>query len=96
MAIKLEGWWLQYTEVWNGYTAPEQLKVRLIGAAFGHPDHQDGKIIKTTRIVKTEGRTVTTRSGSVYELGEPDARYVEYVRSLGREIDPINPIQMKD
>ena len=31
----------------------------------------DGKQISTSRVVSRDGNTITTKSGSVYELGQP-------------------------
>lgn len=56
---------------YDPYMAPELCKTRLQGTVYGHPKHDDGKVLVTSSIQKIDpvGRTVTTRSGSVYELG---------------------------
>lgn len=54
------------------------------------------KMITTSRIVRSEGRLVTTKSGSVYELGTVDPGYVEYLRSIGRTLDEANPVKVID
>lgn len=53
---------------WN--IACEYGIVRLHGLVYGRrPRFLDGESIHTSCIEKIEGRTVTTTSGSVYELG---------------------------
>ena len=42
---------------------------------MGHPAHADGKAITTSRLIGRKDRLVVTRSGSEYELGEPDPAY---------------------
>lgn len=57
-------------------------------------DVDDGRHVRTSRIVKAEGRLVTTNSGSVYELGDPLPNYVDWCRENGRAIDQAQPIKM--
>lgn len=52
------------------------------------------KMITTSRIVRSEGRIVTTKSGSVYQLGTVDHGYVEYLASIGRTLDEANPVKV--
>lgn len=61
---------------------------RLHGTVYGHPVHGDGEVVTTSRIASSEGHKVTTRSGTVYHLGEPSEHYREWVRKeLEQEID---------
>jgi len=75
--MKIENWGI----VLRGgpYQAPEQFTTHLVGAVYGHPNprHYDGKHIQTSAIVSGDPatETVTTRSGSVYELGEVAPEY---------------------
>lgn len=70
---KLENWAL----ISNG---------RLLGDLQGHPEHSSNKPVKTTAIDELQELTIThdrkcaklvisTKSGSWYELGEPDHAY---------------------
>lgn len=53
----------------------------------------NGRHIITSPIVRSEGRTVWTESGSHYELGEPDPRWLEWLASNDYQFDPENPIK---
>lgn len=79
------------------YTPPEIASKHLCGEVYGHPDpyHYDRKLITTSKIVKVEGRTITTLTGTVYTLGNVDPKYAKYVREdLGYELDFDNPIRL--
>jgi len=71
----------QWSIVFHGdlYKAPEQRIPRLLGAVYGHPIWPDGSLARTSPIdiVDAETETITTASGSVYELGEVDPAYEE-------------------
>ncbi len=90
---RLENWSVVTDRV-NAYNPPEAWVQRLAGEVYDHPKQEDGKRVETSIIVTSEGRRVTTRSGTVYELGKPDPQYVVWLRhELGREIDPANPVK---
>jgi hypothetical protein len=59
----------------NQYQAPECRTLHLVGKRDG-----DVKPVMTTAVVSSEGRFVTTESGSVYELGTPDPKYIQFCR----------------
>lgn len=72
---KLNDW----SVVTNGdpYLAPEVRRILLMGKVEGHPDREDGETIITSHILgKYDGRLVTN-SGSLVELGAPQANYAE-------------------
>lgn len=73
--MKLENW--AVVEEYEPYTASELRKARLQGTVYGHPKHDDGKRVVTSSIQKVDpvAKTVTTRSGSVYELGKVDPEW---------------------
>lgn len=64
------------------------------GRVYDHPDQPDGKTITTSRIVSVAGREITTKSGSVYLLGEPDPEWLTYLESIGKPYDPAQPIRV--
>ena len=70
------------------YQAPEQGAPCLAGIVYGHPAHADGKLVRTSPIesADAEAETVTTHSGSVYELGEVDPDYEKIFRGARRRI----------
>ena len=75
------------------YTAPE-IGMCLTGTAYGHPKHQDGQKIRTSPILKVDKNIVTTESGSIYELDEPNPKFVEYCKEAGGHIPTkYNPIK---
>ncbi len=91
--MKLDNWWVYR----DPYQAPEVPIMSLKGHVYGHPKHKDGNLIRTSDIVSTEGRYVTTKSGSVYELGEPALEYVQWLKDNGlKPIDPIQPVKFID
>lgn len=69
------------------YIAPEANFPRLAGWRV-----EDDIQVLTSRIVKAEGRNVTTSSGSVYILEEIDPEYLKWMRKFGYTYNPINPI----
>ena len=78
----------------SGYSAPEQCTRVLRGKVSGHHRYREMKTILTSAICKVNGRTITTLTGSVYELvGDPEPGYVEYLESIGRTYDTENPIR---
>lgn len=54
----------------------------------------DGKTKVTSRIVKAEGDLITTKSGSVYQLGAPSADWLQWLAERGKAFDSENPIKV--
>ena len=76
--IRLENWCIVLPM--DPYKAPEILAnmgAFLQGHAYGHPRHEDGKLVTTSKIVgyKEEEDTFLTQSGSEYMLGKVDDAY---------------------
>lgn len=78
------------------YQAPELWSTILSGKVYGHSRFPDGTHIDTSLIVKAEGRIVHTYSGTQYELGIPEQKYVEWCAKNGIQIDKDNPIKFKE
>lgn len=76
---RLEKWAIKYYP--NPYAAPENQPIRLEGVVYGHPRKEDGKEVVTSPIEKIDHdlRQVTTRTGTVYQLGKPEEGYRQYV-----------------
>lgn len=73
------------------YLAPELNRDRLAGFR----DDEDRPVV-TSRIVKVEGRSITTASGSVYILEEIDPEYLQWLKENGHaEPDYENPITFR-
>lgn len=49
--------------------------------------------VTTSPIEKIEGKRITTRSGTVYILGEVNPEYVSFLKAIGKELDQENPIK---
>jgi hypothetical protein len=54
----------------------------LSGQVYGHPSFDDGEIIHTSDIKSVDGNKVSTRN-SVYTLGKPDPKFVEWCKANG-------------
>jgi hypothetical protein len=76
------------------YAAPELGRNYLQGDVFGHPRHEDGKNVTTSRISKVKGRLVKTRSGSVYRLGRIKPEYRKFLKENGIEYNQHQPVRM--
>jgi len=96
--VKLENWAVCFLpqDAWGATLADCDVPGRLTGNVFGHSNIRDGEIVTTTPMVKTEGRLITTHSGTVYELGKAKDDYVKFVHSMpGKEdwdFDGDNPV----
>lgn len=64
-----------YTSPDRPYDAPETVAYFLRGHIYDHPDHADGTTVETSPIVGAVDGKIRTRSGSLYELGEPHPDY---------------------
>jgi hypothetical protein len=62
------------------YTPPECKYRGISGFVTGSDKFEDGSPITTSKIVKVEGRTVITHSGSRYTLGTPDMVMLNAIR----------------
>lgn len=89
---KLENWSVNY-DPFYAYMAPEIRPRVLVGTVTGHHRKADGTEVVTSPIVSSQGRVVTTRSGTEYELGEPDPEYTKHLAEQGRTLDPENPVK---
>jgi hypothetical protein len=80
------------------YLPPEAFGIYLAGEIYGRGGRfVDGKKVTTSRVVSVDGRMITTKSGSVYELvGDPESGYLDFLKEIGKEYDPINPIKIID
>lgn len=88
---RLDNW---SVSIKDPYTPPE-LGVHLHGVVTGHPSKRDGTEITTSRITHSSGRRVTTKSGTVYQLGRIDPKYRTWLRAQGLAYDARNPIKIK-
>ncbi len=56
-------------------------KIRLVGKAYGREGFKDGTVVATSSIKALTETTAETASGSVYELGNMSADYVEMMEA---------------
>ena len=95
--IILENWSIGFAEE-NPYTPPENRLV-LVGEVYGHPEHPDGKIVRTSRIISVCKNIVNTAHNE-YTLGQPSKDYVQWCKANGAHIpteeEPIKIHKFKD
>jgi len=100
MAYQLKNW--AVVGNMDPYLPPECRKISLMGEIYGRGKREfdgkefpDGKAVYTSSIKEVNGRMITTRSGSTYELvGDPNVEYLEFLKDTGRVYDPVNPIKV--
>jgi len=90
--MKLEKW--SVVSCGSPYQAPELQSKKLHGIVDNHPRLGKDIEVTTSTIVKSEGRRVTTHSGSVYELGTIHPDYAQYLKNEGIELDEDNPVKI--
>lgn len=81
------------------FAAPECRAYRLVGFVYGSDKFPDGYDIKTSQLRGVtsancgsfnQGDQVTTRSGSIYELGEPAERtFLTYEECVSADRRPV-------
>lgn len=72
------------------YQAPETNHQRL----RGYRDSEN-RAVKTSPLIKVDGRKITTQSGNIYILEDIDANYLKWMQDNGYEYNPENPIKDK-
>ncbi len=81
--IIIKNWSLICTEI-TPYTPPELITSKLQGNVYGHPKDrfEDGRLIVTSTVVNLDikNRKAETISGNHYELGEPDKKWLQWLR----------------
>lgn len=88
--VLLEDWSIIGFPV-DAYKSPENKILYLLGIAFGHPDHYDGKMVRTSRIMHADGRDVLTFN-TKYHLGKVCKDYKEwYKKTHLKDIDEDDP-----
>jgi hypothetical protein len=88
--MKLENWGaIDLLE--SLYRAPECAVWGLSGEVQGHKKFCNGDRINTSALVRLQqtdtGYVATTRSGSVYELGEPDPKFLAVLERDGKTLE---------
>ncbi len=91
MPVLLENWSVGVFS--NVYQAPEMRSSYLTGTVYGHPRKKDGTEIDTTPIAAVNGLLVTTRTGTVYQLGAPNPEYLSWLKENNIPFDPAEPIK---
>lgn len=56
----------------------------------------DGKRKMTSRVIASTGRTVTTKSGSVYRLGRVSPQYRGWMAERGMAYDARRPVKPRE
>ena len=89
--VKIENWQIKTAES-DKYTAPELRPIRVKGQVVGHDRFADGNWITSSPIIAAEGLTLTTATGSRYELGDVDPAYLAWLAEAGQEFNPEQPV----
>lgn len=91
--MRIENWFV--TRLGDMYTSPEMSSMLIHGEVYGNPKFIDGTYINTSRVITVEGNKITTRSGSVYELGIPNPEYVQWCKENNLHIPTVEePIRV--
>ena len=91
--VELENWRTASSSD-DPYRPPELNSVCLKGIVKGHRRKEDGTEVFTSSIRDSQGKYVLT-SNTLYKLGSPKEEFLEYLKSIGKEFDPLNPVKMK-
>lgn len=80
--MRLENWSIRAITI-GPYEAPELAKVILIGNIYDDIRNifHDGMLVHTSRLLFFDGKTASTSSGSVYELGKIEDGFVEFLKN---------------
>jgi hypothetical protein len=93
--MRIEDWTVVGNQNQNPYQAPEERRWQVRGEVYGNPSFPDGHGIRTSDVVMVTGNVITTRSGSVYELGEPNEEYAMWCWENGHHVPtPEEPIKL--
>jgi len=92
--IKIDDW-MTVASIGSPYQAPETLGICLRGMVYGHSRFENGDAVRTSVVVKVEGRKVFTRSGSVYRLGRINPGFRKFLKKEKPDWDWRNPIVTK-
>jgi hypothetical protein len=92
--IRLDCWSVTQGDV--RYIAPEERVSRVQGVVQDHPCFPADAKIVSSPLDTVEGRIVTTRSGTRYQLGRIDPQYRAYLKRNGYQYDPHNPVAIVD
>lgn len=69
------------------YSAPEQCTTVIVGNVYGNPRFSDGEQITSSRLLSITINVAKTFSGSVYELGDPNKMWLQWLDKNGYTLD---------
>lgn len=96
MTYKLKNWSI-VGYPGDEYRAPEARTVHFQGIVVEREGFEVGGALRTSPVVGAEGKVVSTRSGSEYEMvGEPDPMWISWLADQGKEPDPHNILLVRD
>lgn len=83
--LRLENWAYVYT---NQYYPKSVQQPRFTGQVYNHPHHVDGTIVTTSPMIAFKDGIFKSRSGNLYELGQPKSDYeAMFPNALQRMLD---------
>ena len=92
--MRLENWSV-VSHPWSPYQPPELATIQIHGEVYGNPRFFDGEPITTSTVQDVIGNQVHTLN-SVYELGQPSAKYIQWCKDNNHSLPtPGEPIKFK-
>jgi hypothetical protein len=93
---KLEEWSI-YSDDSNPFQAPELRPMRMSGTVYDRDGFEDETRITTSSLQKIDliNNIVETRN-TVYELGNPSAKYVKWLEDNGKKLEDYNTVQVTE
>lgn len=64
--------------------------IRLAGNVFGREGVEDGHTLYSSSVVRNDGKTATTFTGSVYELGKMHPDYTDLLKAIENDVPIIS------
>ena len=89
--VVLQDWEVRMRST-DPYCPPECNYNCLSGFPHGHPTKDQQRKVITSGLAKVEGRMVTTKSGTVYQLGRINPKYRAWLKEKGIAYNPAQPI----
>ena len=86
--VKLQDWYMSGSP----WAAPEVSRSSVSGRVFGHPDFDDGSMVRTGPPVRIEGREFETTS-TIYRLGRVSAEYRSWMKGQDLPYNRRQPIK---
>ena len=91
--VFLDEWSIVYDDR-GPYAAPETIIARLSGTASGHPEHEDGRKITSSPILRSTWNRRVETANTIYSLGMRHPDYKEWMTKNNIDFDPMRPVKI--